>query len=368
MYLCSFVRYNQRCSDPLGVMVTALANAPSKIENPFPIDGRRDKIIMYTTKFTDKEGITMELSLLLLEKILSMALMVLMGYGVVRLGGIGKGKTAPLSGLTLYIICPCMILSAFQIEMNVERLTGLLLALIAAVVLHVVFILMTRVIGDKLGLDGVERASLIYSNGGNLIVPLVSSLLGEEYVFYCCAFIAFQTVLVWVHLPRLLVKGYRPNLRKILLNPNILSIAAGLILFLSGIRFTGIIADTIDSVSGTIGPIAMLMIGMLMAEVDLKRVFTSWRSWVVTFGRLIVYPVVMIMVILVSGVTRWMPGAREVLLVTMLATCAPIAVSISQMADIFGGDSVKASALNVMTVIFCIITMPLVIALYQFLC
>lgn len=310
----------------------------------------------------------MELSLLLLEKILSMALMVLMGYGVVRLGGIGKGKTAPLSGLTLYIICPCMILSAFQIEMNVERLTGLLLALIAAVVLHVVFILMTRVIGDKLGLDGVERASLIYSNGGNLIVPLVSSLLGDEYVFYCCAFIAFQTVLVWVHLPRLLVKGYRPNLRKILLNPNILSIAAGLILFLSGIRFTGIIADTIDSVSGTIGPIAMLMIGMLMAEVDLKRVFTSWRSWVVTFGRLIVYPVVMIVVILVSGVTRWMPGAREVLLVTMLATCAPIAVSISQMADIFGGDSVKASALNVMTVIFCIITMPLVIALYQFLC
>lgn len=310
----------------------------------------------------------MELSLLLLEKILSMALMVLMGYAVVRFGAIGKGKTAPVSGLTLYIICPCMILSAFQIELNRQRLAGLALALAAAVVLHIVFILLTRLLGDKLKLDGVERASLIYSNGGNLIVPLVSSLLGEEYVFYCCAFIAFQTVLVWVHLPRMLVKGYRPNLRKILFNPNIISIAAGLILFLSGIRFTGILADTIDAVSGTIGPVAMLMIGMLMAEVDLKRVFTNWKSWVVTFGRLIVYPVVMIGVILLTGVTRWMPGAKEVLLVTMLATCAPIAVSISQMADIFGGDSTKASALNVMSVIFCIATMPLIIALYQLVC
>ena len=299
----------------------------------------------------------MELSLLLLEKILSMALMVLMGYAVVRFGAIGKGKTAPVSGLTLYIICPCMILSAFQIELNRQRLAGLALALAAAVVLHIVFILLTRLLGDKLKLDG-----------GNLIVPLVSSLLGEEYVFYCCAFIAFQTVLVWVHLPRLLVKGYRPNLRKILFNPNIISIAAGLILFLSGIRFTGILADTIDAVSGTIGPVAMLMIGMLMAEVDLKRVFTNWKSWVVTFGRLIVYPVVMIGVILLTGVTRWMPGAKEVLLVTMLATCAPIAVSISQMADIFGGDSTKASALNVMSVIFCIATMPLIIALYQLVC
>ena len=34
----------------------------------------------------------MELSLLLLEKILSMALMVLMGYAVVRFGAIGKEK------------------------------------------------------------------------------------------------------------------------------------------------------------------------------------------------------------------------------------------------------------------------------------
>lgn len=310
----------------------------------------------------------MNFSLLLLEKILSMALMVLMGFAVIRFGAIEKGKTAPISSLTLYIICPCLILSAFQIELNNQRLAGLGLALIAAVLLHVVFILLTRVLGDRLRLDGVERASLIYSNGGNLIVPLVSSLLGDEYVFYCCAFIAFQTILVWVHLPRLLVKDYKPNLRKILLNPNIISIAAGLIMFLTGVRFSGIVADTIDAVSSTIGPVAMLMIGMLMAEVNLKRVFSSWKSWVVAFGRLIIYPIVMIGVILLTGVTRWMPGAKEVLLVTMLATCAPIAVSISQMADLFGGDSVKASALNVMTAIFCVITMPLIIALYQFLC
>ena len=310
----------------------------------------------------------MELSLLLLEKILSMALMVLMGYAVVRFGAIGKGKTAPVSGLTLYIICPCMILSAFQIELNRQRLAGLALALAAAVVLHIVFILLTRLLGDKLKLDGVERASLIYSNGGNLIVPLVSSLLGEEYVFYCCAFIAFQTVLVWVHLPRLLGGRRKTDIRKILLNPNILAIAAGALCFLFRVQFPPLVADTVGAVAGTIGPVAMFMIGMLMAGTDLKAAFTRLRYWGVSLGRLVVYPAAFVLLVAVSRVTAVFPMAKEVLIVTVLAASAPAAVSVAQMADIFGGDAKKAGAINVMSVILCIATMPLIVALYQAVC
>ena len=219
----------------------------------------------------------MELSLLLLEKILSMALMVLMGFAVVKLGAVKAGQSSLLSALTLYIIVPCMILSAFQVEWTAERLSGLLLALAAAVILHILYIAVTRLLGDKFHLDGIERASLIYSNGGNLIVPLVSSVLGEEYVFYCCAFIAFQTILLWIHLPGLLGGGQKVSFKKLLLNPNILAIVAGVCCFLLRVTFPPLIADTIDSVSVTIGPVAMFMIGMLMADTDLKATFTRLK-------------------------------------------------------------------------------------------
>ena len=178
-----------------------------------------------------------------------MALMVLMGFAVVKLGTVKAEQSSLLSSLTLYIIVPCMILSAFQVAWTPERLSGLLLALIAAVLLHILYIAITRLLGDRLRLDGVERASLIYSNGGNLIVPLVSSVLGEEYVFYCCAFIAFQTILLWVHLPGLLGGSRKLNIKKLLLNPNILAIIAGVACFLLRITFPPVIAGTIDSVS-----------------------------------------------------------------------------------------------------------------------
>lgn len=309
-----------------------------------------------------------ELSLLLLEKILSMAIMMLMGFAVVKMGKVRSDQSAVLSAITLYVICPCMILSAFQLEYSADRLLGLLIALIAAVVLHIVYIVLTKVLGDKLKLDGVERASLIYSNGGNLIVPLVSSILGSEYVFYCCAFIAFQTILVWVHLPRLLNPDSKMNIKKVLTNPNMIAIAAGLLFFFLRITFPPLIADTINAVSGTIGPIAMLMIGMLMAQVDIRATFGQAKCYLICFGRLIAYPLLIILLIWASRVTVLVPGAKEVLVVTVLATSAPVAASVTQMADLFGGDSRKASAINVMSVIFCIVTMPLMVMVYQLLC
>lgn len=310
----------------------------------------------------------MELSLLLLEKILSMAIMMLMGYAIVKFGKVSGDQSAVLSAITLYVICPCMILSAFQLEYSADRMQGLLIALLAAIGLHVVYILITRLLGDKMKLDGVERASLIYSNGGNLIVPLVSSILGSEYVFYCCAFIAFQTILVWVHLPRLLNPGSKMNVKKILTNPNMIAIAAGLLFFFLRVTFPPLIADTIDAVSATIGPVAMLMIGMLMAQVDIRKTFGQLRCYLISFGRLIVYPLLIILLIWASRVTVLIPDAKDVLVVTVLATSAPVAVSVTQMADLFGGDSRKASAINVMSVIFCIVTMPLMMMIYQLIC
>jgi len=310
----------------------------------------------------------MELSILLFQKIVSMAIMILMGFAIVKSGLIKKGQTGVVSTLTLYVIMPCMIVSAFQLEYNPDRLLGLLIAMVGAVGLHLVYIPITKLIGDKFGLDGVERASLIYSNGGNLIIPLVSSIIGGEFVFYCCSFIAFQTVLVWTHLPKLVSPKAGMNLKKIILNPCIIAIIVGMICFFCNLTFPPIIGGAIDSVGGAIVPVAMLMIGMLMAEVDFKSVFGSIRCYLIVIGRLIVYPLLIILLIWASRITFLVPNAKEILVVTILATSAPCAASVTQIADVFGGDSKKASAINVMSVIFCIVTMPLIMMVYQFIC
>lgn len=130
---------------------------------------------------------------MLLGQMLSMMLMILMGFAAVKTKLVKSSQSSVISALTLYIIVPCVVIDSFQIEFSAEKMKGLLLAAGFAVLMHVLFIAVVGLLGKKWNMSPIEKASVIYSNGGNIIIPLVSALLGQEQVFYCCAFIMVQT-------------------------------------------------------------------------------------------------------------------------------------------------------------------------------
>ena len=111
----------------------------------------------------------------------------------------------------------------------------------------------------------------------------------------------------------------------------------------------------------------MLMIGMIMAQTDLKSVFLSKRNWMVCAGRLLVFPFLMIIVLWITRVTAVIPYAKEVLLILFLAIAAPVAATVTQMACLFHNQEEQAGAVNVMSVILSVFTMPIMVALYQML-
>ncbi len=312
----------------------------------------------------------MELSLLLMKQILSMALMILMGFTVVRAGILKTEQSSVLSALVIYLIAPCTEISAFQVEYNSDRLQGLVIATVAAAIAHLIFITLSRIFGDLLKLSSVERASMIYSNGANLIIPLVSALLGEDMVFYTCAFIAVQNTCMWTHGVCLMNKREKPSVKKILLNPNMIAIIAGAIMFFARISLPPIVDTTVANVAASLGAVCMFMIGMVMGGVNFKEAFSKLRLYGVCFGRLIAYPMIFIFLISLSGITRRIPEARQVLMITTMAACAPVAVSVTQFANLWGeGDDPKdAGSINVMSVLFCIVTMPFIIWIYQIIC
>ena len=124
------------------------------------------------------------ISLILAEKIFSLFLIMFMGYAVVHWGLLHAEDSKTLSLISLYLISPCVIISAFQVQYTPDVLHGLLLALAAAVLLHVGIIVVVNLLGHALHLDAVEKTSMIYSNAGNLIIPIVTAVLGKEWRRY----------------------------------------------------------------------------------------------------------------------------------------------------------------------------------------
>lgn len=307
----------------------------------------------------------MELSILLMKKIISMALIVLIGYMAVKKNIAKEEDTEALSALCLYIICPCTLISAFQMEYDADKLQNLIYCFAAAFAIHIIFVAVTWVLSKTERIDPVQQDSLVYSNCGNLILPIISSMLGSDAVFYACAYIAVQNIFVWTHGMYTIGGAEKINIKKILLNPNILSIAAGLILFLGGVSLPMPVSDAVDALGSMIGPMGMLIAGIIMASVDLKAVFTSLYAYTICFLRLMVYPFIVILVLWLTRVTVIIPDSAELFLVPFLGAVGPTASTVTQMARLNDCDFHGASITNVMSIILCIITMPVMIFIYQ---
>ena len=209
---------------------------------------------------------------------------------------------------------------------------------------------------------GVDSAAL---RGALRAGGTVTAVLGKEWVIYSSAFLSVQLFLLWSHAKSMLCGEKSFELKKVLTNINMIAILAGAALFLLHIQLPAVIEDSLDMVGSAIGPISMIILGMLMAGMNFKKILGYRRLWLVTALRLVGIPLAAVALLKLSGLAHLVPDGQTILLVSLLATCTPSASTITQMAQIYGKDADYASAINVVTTLLCIFTMPLMVALYQ---
>lgn len=306
----------------------------------------------------------MEISFLLFKQIAQFFIMIIMGYTLVKLKIVKSEDSKVLSMVCLYLIMPCVIINSFLIEFTPEKLKGLGLAVGVAIVIHFVAWVFIRILGKVLSFNPVEKASVMYSNAANMVIPVVMSVLGDEWVLYSSAFVSLQLVLLWTHCKSMLSNEKGFELKKIYTNINLIAIFIGILLFITKIHIPSVLQGTLKSVGGTVAPISMIITGMIMAGAELKKVFVNGRIYLVLFFRMIFFPFIVFMIIYFTGITKVIDNGAMILLVTFIATITPTASSITQMAQVYGNNEQYAGAINIMTTIVSIVTMPIMVALY----
>ena len=305
----------------------------------------------------------MNISILLMEQIIQLFLMIFMGYLIVKVRLVKDEDSKVLSKIILYLIIPCVIINAFQVDYTMDTAKGLLLALAASVMTQVLLLIIISIAGKLLHLNEVEIASVYYSNSGNLIVPIVTFILGLDWVLYGCVFMSVQLIFLWTHCKKIISRESSYDWKKIVLNINMISIFIGVVLFFAKIHLPEIINNTLGSVGSMIGPASMIVTGMLFAGMNLKQIFADKRVYFVSFLRLIAVPLLALVMIKISHLAMFSADGNKI--IVFLAIITPSASTITQMCQVYGNDSRYASAINVMTTLFSIITMPLMVMLFE---
>jgi len=307
----------------------------------------------------------MHISILLMEQIIQLFLMIFMGFLIVKAKLLNSEDSKILSIIVLYLIIPCVIINAFQVDYTPQTVKGLLIALAGSVMTQVILLIVVSILGRVFHLNEVEVASIYYSNSGNLIVPIVTFILGKEWVLYGCVFMSVQLVFIWTHCKKIISRESTYDWRKIVLNINMISIAIGIVLFLTRIHLPAIINNTLNAVGSMIGPASMIVTGMLFAGMNFKQIFANKRVYFVSFFRLIIVPVIALFLIKCSQLSTFSSNGNKLMMIVFLAIITPSASTVTQMCQVYRNNSQYASAINVVTTLLAIVTMPLMVMLFQ---
>lgn len=307
----------------------------------------------------------MQISILLMQEIVKLFVIMFMGYAIVKAGLMKASESKSVSVILVYLVNPCVIVNAFQVEYTPEVQKGLILAVMAAVVIHLLYLLLTAILKHPLHLNVIERATAIYSNAGILVIPLVQVLLGQEYVIYSSAFITVQLVLLWTHCKSMLCEESKLEWKKILLNVNIISIFVGVILFVSRVSLPSGVQSVLGMMNNLMGPLGMLLAGMVIADVSMKNVFLRKRNYLSAALRLLIYPVLSLAVMKIISLFAPVSDFKQILLTVYLASVTPACTTVTSMAQLYDKDAGYASSLYVLTTLLSIVTMPVMVYLYE---
>ena len=311
------------------------------------------------------------------------------GYVLRRLNLINHESKRSLSAILLYVCQPALIINSFcvfskedwaliQSIGTVTLLKNFLIAACLSVAAMLAVLAVCKLVFIKYA--DRDKAHIysyiaIFSNCGFLGVPFIQILTDGSIlaVMYLMIFNLVFAVMVWTLGVWLLTGSSKEiSIKKVLLNPSIISMAVALLLFfLPQINF--FMFEEVEELqilpsylSTMTAPLSMIIVGVSMAELPFKSLFTDGGAYVAGALRLIAAPVITfalacLFLLMCRSFLGQSPQVEYVYLAPVIAMSMSPAATVVAMAEQYRKGERTATIAFITNTLLSLITVPLIL-------
>ncbi|MBQ9851292.1 MAG: AEC family transporter [Ruminiclostridium sp.] len=292
-----------------------------------------------------------------------LALLVMIAAGVIAAKGkmLDTHTNAKMSTMIVNIFNPMLILSSAAGAVGQVPLQRILLVFGIALGMFLFFILAGMVLTRFFSKDPVQRKiyqlMFVFSNLGFIGIPVVSSVLGAEYVVYVSQFLLIYNLVFYTY-GRTLMRG-RFNLAALrsLINPGNIACVLAMVLVLANIQLPGFLHTAVDYLGGAASPLALVSVGFTLANANVKEIFGDKKLYLFTFLKLLVLPVVLLPLL------RLLPVDDGLAAVCLVMFGMPVGSMPLMLITERGLDGRTCTAAVIMSTILCVVTVPILVSL-----
>jgi len=276
-----------------------------------------------------------------------------------------------LSRIVVNICNPLLVISGVfgkdKSDAGPLLIQDILLVILCYGLLTILGIVFSIVLNPKKSHKKVYRLMTIFPNAGFMGIPVISSIYGEESVIYILFYMLAYNIILYTYgmiLARqagadngneiTVKKSFTEDLKK-MLNPGVIGSIAAIIIFACQIRVPDAAASFCKYFGDATIPLSMMLIGISIAKVELKSVFSDWRLYIYTILRMLIIPIILILIL-----KPILPVNDMIFGVFALEFAMPIGTILTLVAEENGADSTCCTNGIILTTLASIITIPIV--------
>ena len=286
---------------------------------------------------------------------------------LIKVKAVKSDHISSFSKLLMFVCQPALTLYSFN-KANFTKELGVNLLIFLGIItlVQLVFIGGFYLIFRKKMSDVRYRITTVattLSNCSFLGVPLLEAIFpnSPNVAVYSMMYFLSMSLLGWTLVSAIITRDRKYiSVKKILLNPATLSIAVSLPFFFTGFKISadnGQLLGQIENMINILGkmttPLCMLVMGMRLATIKFKSLFSNWMQYFAVVVNQVVFPLCVLGLLMLFGVD-------EELKWCMFIMCAcPIAAVVQNYAEILGEGQDTAANMVLFGTIASIVTLPL---------
>lgn len=300
---------------------------------------------------------------ILINSLILMAILMGIGYYLKNKKILGDEGEIALTFMLVNITTPAMVINAMNIEFSFEQLKTGVILIVVAVAFDIILIFVSNLASARTkDYEKVKmvKYAVVLLNGGFMGFPLAYQLYGSEGMFYATMFHVPNIIFMWTYGVSLLLGKNKLNNRykSMLLNPGMIGVYIGLILYFSQVKLPLFASNLLDLLTNATTFLSMIIIGSKIATIGVKNSFTDKESYIATFFRLVASPLLMILIL------KFFDFDVMIEQIYVMYASLPVATLMPILAQRYGGDVIFGSKIVVVTHLMSLLTIPFFFWLY----